>query len=39
MAKFSTILIHGGNQLDKANNALFPTITTASSFIQQNIDV
>jgi len=38
MAKFPTILIHGGNQLDKANNALFPTITTASSFIQQNIN-
>lgn len=39
MAKFSTILIHGGKQHDKANNAIFPTITTASSFIQQNIDV
>lgn len=39
MTKFSTILIHGGKQIDKANNAIFPTITTASSFIQQDIDI
>lgn len=33
----STIAIHGGQQTDKSNNAIFPPIVTASSFIQPNI--
>ena len=35
--KIATIAIHGGNQHDKGNNAIFPPITTASSFIQPNL--
>ena len=35
--KIATIAIHGGNQTDKGNNAIFPPIVTASSFIQPNL--
>ena len=35
--KIATIVIHGGNQTDKGNNAIFPPIVTASSFIQPNL--
>jgi cystathionine gamma-lyase len=35
--KIATIAIHGGNQHDKGNNAIFPPITTASTFIQPNL--
>lgn len=35
--KIATIAIHGGNQTDKDNNAIFPPIVTASSFIQPNL--
>lgn len=34
----ATTVIHGGQQTDKANNAIFPPIVTASSFIQPNLD-
>lgn len=33
----ATIAIHGGDQQDKGHNAIFPPITTASSFIQSNL--
>ncbi|USD67808.1 PLP-dependent aspartate aminotransferase family protein [Vibrio sp. SCSIO 43136] len=33
----ATIAVHGGDQKDKGNNAIFPPITTASSFIQPNL--
>ncbi|MBD1567274.1 PLP-dependent aspartate aminotransferase family protein [Vibrio sp. SA48] len=36
-SKIATIAIHGGNQTDKGNNAIFPPIVTASSFIQPNL--
>ncbi|GLO60591.1 cystathionine beta-lyase [Vibrio sp. MACH09] len=35
--KIATSVIHGGDQHDKGNNAIFPPITTASSFIQPNL--
>lgn len=35
--KIATIAIHGGNQTDKGNNAIFPPIVTASTFIQPNL--
>lgn len=37
MTKIATLVIHGGQQTDKGHNAIFPPITTASSFIQSNI--
>ncbi|WP_431224396.1 trans-sulfuration enzyme family protein [Serratia sp. L9] len=33
----ATLVIHAGNQVDRSNNAIFPPITTASSFIQPNL--
>lgn len=36
--KIATLAIHGGDQYDKGNNAIFPPITTASSFIQPNLN-
>ena len=33
----ATLVIHGGEQKDKGHNAIFPPITTASSFIQPNL--
>lgn len=33
----ATLVIHAGNQVDRGNNAIFPPITTASSFIQPNL--
>lgn len=33
----ATLAIHGGDQEDKGHNAIFPPITTASSFIQPNL--
>lgn len=35
--KIATIAIHGGNQTDKGNNAIFPPIVTASTFVQPNL--
>jgi len=37
MTNIATLVIHGGEQTDKAHNAIFPPITTASSFIRKNI--
>lgn len=38
MAKnIATLLIHGGKQEDTVNHAIFPAITTASTFVQQNL--
>ncbi|MEQ4922552.1 trans-sulfuration enzyme family protein [Proteus hauseri] len=38
MAKnIATVLIHGGKQADTVNHAIFPAITTASTFVQQNL--
>ena len=31
--KIATVLIHGGQQQDKVNHAIFPAITTASTFV------
>lgn len=36
--KIATLAIHGGDQHDKGHNAIFPPITTASSFIQPNLN-
>lgn len=33
----ATILIHGGKQQDTVNHAIFPAITTASTFVQQSL--
>ncbi|CAM4269435.1 putative cystathionine gamma-synthase [Yersinia intermedia] len=33
----ATLVIHAGDQVDRGNNAIFPPITTASSFIQPNL--
>lgn len=33
----ATILIHGGKQQDTVNHAIFPSITTASTFVQQSL--
>ncbi|MEY0433916.1 trans-sulfuration enzyme family protein [Providencia huaxiensis] len=33
----ATILIHGGKQQDIVNHAIFPAITTASTFVQQSL--
>ncbi|CDG23002.1 Cystathionine beta-lyase [Xenorhabdus poinarii G6] len=33
----ATALIHGGKQQDKENHAIFPPITTASTFVQKNL--
>lgn len=33
----ATALIHGGKQQDKENHAIFPPITTASTFVQQDL--
>lgn len=35
--KIATIAIHGGNQTDNGNGAIFPPIVTASTFIQPNL--
>ncbi len=35
--KIATISVHGGEQRDKAHNAIFPTITTASTYVQPNL--
>ncbi len=37
MKNIATLVIHGGNQKDKGHNAIFPPITTATSFIQPNL--
>lgn len=34
----ATLVVHAGNQIDPANNAIFTPIVTASSFIQPNLD-
>lgn len=33
----ATILIHGGKKQDTVNHAIFPAITTASTFVQQSL--
>ncbi|MBD2795888.1 aminotransferase class V-fold PLP-dependent enzyme [Xenorhabdus sp. 18] len=33
----ATALIHGGKQQDKENHAIFPSITTASTFVQKDL--
>ncbi|PHM62123.1 trans-sulfuration enzyme family protein [Xenorhabdus ishibashii] len=33
----ATALIHGGKQQDKENHAIFPPITTASTFVQKDL--
>ncbi|MBC8950026.1 cystathionine gamma-synthase [Xenorhabdus ehlersii] len=33
----ATTLIHGGKQQDKENHAIFPPITTASTFVQKDL--
>ena len=33
----ATVLIHGGKQQDTVNHAIFPAITTASTFVQQSL--
>ncbi|SFN35723.1 trans-sulfuration enzyme family protein [Xenorhabdus japonica] len=33
----ATVLIHGGKQQDKENHAIFPPITTASTFVQKDL--
>lgn len=35
--KIATVLIHGGQQQDKVNHAIFPAITTASTFVQTSL--
>ncbi|SDQ14058.1 PLP-dependent aspartate aminotransferase family protein [Pseudovibrio sp. Tun.PSC04-5.I4] len=35
--RIATIAVHGGDQVDKGHRAIIPPITTASSFIQENI--
>ncbi|PHM74971.1 trans-sulfuration enzyme family protein [Xenorhabdus kozodoii] len=37
MKNLATTLIHGGKQQDKENHAIFPPITTASTFVQNNL--
>lgn len=37
-AKFSTQVIHAGDQSSYADNAIFPAIVTASSFVQRGLD-
>ncbi|MGS4819112.1 trans-sulfuration enzyme family protein [Raoultella terrigena] len=34
----ATLVVHAGNQIDPANNAIFTPIVTASSFIQPNLN-
>lgn len=34
----ATLVVHAGNQVDPANNAIFTPIVTASSFIQPNLN-
>jgi cystathionine gamma-lyase len=34
----ATLVVHAGNQIDSANNAIFTPIVTASSFIQPNLN-
>ncbi|MEX0534543.1 PLP-dependent aspartate aminotransferase family protein [Raoultella terrigena] len=34
----ATLIVHAGNQIDPANNAIFTPIVTASSFIQPNLN-
>ena len=35
--KIATVLIHGGQQQDNVNHAIFPAITTASTFVQTSL--